>query len=978
MTLDERDAFKTAITRNPDELLLIMKNLKAYEWSYFNNCFSKMFEYLNIHHQRTHQHCLGLGRYLTDHLDSTLIFILTGSASCNSPTDITGLDKPALPGISSPGAIEYMQPFRWHHRVFVIALDSQLKMMPPTFNFFRYLSDDTNGAFYRVKNVKELRSCAASLTCRKPANSKEKNIVIDHVKFPPVAPVSVLTMLVRSQANHTEYKKLRIYVPEGTSDAFPIPEEFWPQENPDLMRRKCTPTILVTNATTTFTLPQNFPFVSVMIDSNSEAITSLKRESNFNPKKRQCWFVKMPGSGEPKFSSTLDVSRSHDQPFGYIEYEKTPDKRDFKLIILPYNFKMLFKLMKRFPTSDYARWSDDFTSYMNSIPCYYWRPIYTALSSYTGMEDAWPKSLKFPSLLLEMERNAEATSNKAAEAFVRMNNNIIEAAADRANQKENIMYSNKRVVESPNALSVNQSVEQLLTVKQAFFGPSTTALNKILRVGGSMRTGTKKYKLSQEELDKVHSVSPEIMMDHSSREPYIPRPARIPKEEFELWKSRLGNSQYPKNIQKRPELQKKIGYSASNSTSASDVAVTVRQSEEADEAEKLHKEERVLCSITQLLYNTKDRQMRPDRYQYRKHSATRSIHQLKNRIPKSTSVFENPVLLIPSVDMIQWEKRGEYMEKLNSFRHKVHDVPMLNVEDEPTVGGTIRSPRIKTSKGVVVAQKDAVSLDANSMDVDTAADDAGEQQGLYGNDTDGPDVDGDVTMELIPDTEQDIEESVPEQQVFDEEDSDEEERAIRNTSNYEPISPRKSIPPSEAQPQFSLDIESLEYPQDGGSSTFTATQMFPTSPASMYSDGRIDEYDVTEDSVRDANQRHHATPPLQENEREYPKPTTDVNAIEVIEIVDDYEEEVEREADKMDLPNWPDMRLLIHRSIACHSIHFNLQKLKSIVDTIANDKVTERQEKMNRLVYVKKKAESFRRVDASDYAKVVLNSLTKY
>ncbi|ETW01678.1 hypothetical protein H310_06299 [Aphanomyces invadans] len=372
-----------------------LKYLEPRDLSDVGSALSTAFDLINRERAKIFCDNYGLGR-LPYNAHMTHIVLVTDAGS------ITTMDGVQADLVVPPTALSALdltrQPFRWDQRLFTIAVQLSADITSTKANtavnppFFSSLCEETGGMLHLFNNGRVTKASV----------EKEVDVVIARMKpgvlvrfqcdaspasstGGPSGAIDTDTFGMTKNVLSTAANVTREFV-------WPIPEAFWVDRTTTSLPLRDAHPILTfkrsvesqtdsaTNQMVLETL--KFPADSYQVDN----------VLNPAPPRGARWLVYMVGSrSEGRIG----------EPFGFLRTTTTNGVSVTRLIVLPYNFPVLFSLLvdaarqhtanpNPSPTNPWhfqsktmtASWRDAFSTYLSSVPCYYHMPLRKVLKRY--------------------------------------------------------------------------------------------------------------------------------------------------------------------------------------------------------------------------------------------------------------------------------------------------------------------------------------------------------------------------------------------------------------------------------------------------------------------------------------------------------------------------------------------------------------------------------------------------------------------
>ncbi|KAJ6236739.1 integrator complex subunit 6 [Anaeramoeba flamelloides] len=383
-----------------------VKHLKATDMTNINSLFLHSFEILNKFRFLTQ--CDNFGNGYCPWMSETGVVIFFTDGGMISDFNKTK-EHVKIPSSKEAGFELSLEPFRWDQRVYTISLEISGLNSPnskidienknklnikqnPVF----VMSDITAGKVFVADSLRNLLHIMDNI---------QKNYLRSWVtvNFEPIPKVHQQQQQMNmynnnlqinnETRNHLQYNnnmnnennnetgqrqipKLHytLLIVKNRNGNWPIPEQHWLKPNfLNLPQRQSQPLIWIDQDPCEHSVIPNFP-----IDSYELAPSTLTEYflSFNNPK--LCWKVYTPRIGE---NNTQMIGRT----FGFIK--QSTEKPVIKIYILPYNWPVLFRLLRNLNTTNISQritfnnWKREFEQYLLNIPFYYIIPLNNYLNN---------------------------------------------------------------------------------------------------------------------------------------------------------------------------------------------------------------------------------------------------------------------------------------------------------------------------------------------------------------------------------------------------------------------------------------------------------------------------------------------------------------------------------------------------------------------------------------------------------------------
>ncbi|RKP40193.1 hypothetical protein BJ085DRAFT_37623 [Dimargaris cristalligena] len=362
------ESIKARIRDPPPYLLDQVKNLRAYDMFNGGVALGTIFDQLNLYRNLQDMDTFGLGRRPWAS-EPALILWFTDGRTMIQPNGSS--DKLNIPGLVSPGAERYLEPFRWDQRLFTIYLNAipQLPAVEPQINA---MCDVMGGASIHVSTLRSLQqSIDTMLGMAKPSKEMVNNTPFIAQPHGVLVNFECMTSDPKVPPNARNFHRLISLIGSNGRNTgfFPIPEAYWPGEQAAPPARKAHPSILYHPVNAPVNIPGGFPFDKYTVDPCPMTQDLLKQPPN------TYWQVFVPNSYKTPGGGF---------PFGFLRANTI--QTAVNLYILPYNYQALFILLdnlKKIPNQvPTPKWNKDFEEYLNHTPLYYIWFLRNALNLY--------------------------------------------------------------------------------------------------------------------------------------------------------------------------------------------------------------------------------------------------------------------------------------------------------------------------------------------------------------------------------------------------------------------------------------------------------------------------------------------------------------------------------------------------------------------------------------------------------------------
>ncbi|CAG8660236.1 11074_t:CDS:10, partial [Acaulospora morrowiae] len=337
--------------------------------------FASVFEFLSLRRMIRHMDSFYRGRYV-EHNETTGIFWFTDG--CNLDFLNSCLEYQPDDGITS-SSMFYQEKYRWDQKLFTFFLSSQTYTAPAALH---ELNANMRGQLYSLQTSDDILKVIGNIL------GTDKDFY-EHAK--EIYPYNIFSTcgvhlnFVEANANYDPKSNNcleQIYVdPLKFEGFYPIPENFWIESEAirlqmdisSLIRRKSIPTIAYWKHKEFYKsheLPSNFPRDTYVV-SECDMTRELKCQK--------------PGTKWPVYIHSSSRNSGYGEPFGYLVANKKNEwDLEVSLVILPYNFPSLFKLLHQ--AKQYVEpppsWKESMEIYRKNLPWYYLQPLAKVFMAY--------------------------------------------------------------------------------------------------------------------------------------------------------------------------------------------------------------------------------------------------------------------------------------------------------------------------------------------------------------------------------------------------------------------------------------------------------------------------------------------------------------------------------------------------------------------------------------------------------------------
>ncbi|KAF9428483.1 Integrator complex subunit 6 [Podila epigama] len=381
-------------------LIKELKVLKAQDLSSPGASLSTVFDLLNSYRVYHGIDTPGSGRF-PGSIEPCVILWFTDGGKQSSTTGV--FERLNIPGITSPGADYYHEPFRWDQRLYTIFLEPNADVVDPQLSI---LSNVMGGASYRVRTVRHMlqaMDCMLGISKIPPTPHSPQAVL--HIY---AIVVNFEDLIVDPRRSNTVNHHQLVYIPPGWLNPqsrhagfFPIPEPYWPDpEATRLPTRNAQPTIYFhAKEEKNIDIPEGFPY-----DKYGVAPCPMTQELLTRP----------PGTCWPVYVKNSYKTEGFGFPFGFLK--ANTHKNAVTLTVVAYNYPALFTLLVhlnslpgRTPNNDWLR---DFSEYLSHTPSYYHTPLRNALRR-MNINNAMPTDQGALNQVIQRQLNKNKTLAKA-------------------------------------------------------------------------------------------------------------------------------------------------------------------------------------------------------------------------------------------------------------------------------------------------------------------------------------------------------------------------------------------------------------------------------------------------------------------------------------------------------------------------------------------------------------------------------------
>ncbi|KAF0416727.1 protein ddx26b isoform x3 [Gigaspora margarita] len=361
-----RHCLKTEFHDPINTLFEQLELLLPVEPSRVGNGLSSVFELLSLRRITRHMDSFYRGRYV-EHNETTGIFWFTDGKNLDYLR--TTLDYQFGDDQKTPSSSFYTEKFRWEQKFHTFFLSTETYEVP---DILKAANSRMRGQLYSVQNENEaLHAIGNILGTQKDPYPHSKELY----PYTFFATCGVMVNFVECYNTSADDNCLvQLYVDPAKHDGYyPIPENFWinsevlrsPMDVPSLIRRTAIPTIYYWKendfSANTYDVPSYLPRDSYVVSD-----CDMTREL-------QC---QKPGTKWPVYVKDSGRSPGFGDSFGYlIAGKKNDTDMEVSLVILPYNYPILFKLLYQLRPEPMLDWKVSFETYRKNLPWYYLQPL---------------------------------------------------------------------------------------------------------------------------------------------------------------------------------------------------------------------------------------------------------------------------------------------------------------------------------------------------------------------------------------------------------------------------------------------------------------------------------------------------------------------------------------------------------------------------------------------------------------------------
>ncbi|KAJ3083068.1 Integrator complex subunit 6, partial [Physocladia obscura] len=335
------------------EILKELKNLTATDMSNPGQAFHSVFEFLNVYRFQAGLETIGEGRYIGLFESTIVITAITQS-------------KIVIPGLKTPGANVYFEPFRWDQKMFTFVLSSPTQTIDWEIAAMSNAMHSDNEV-YAIWTKDAMKKCIENgMAVQKPPHPEVRP------QYASFMTPSVWVMMEESNGDKPALKKFKmnIFPQHEQGITFPLPESYWVDDRLNIPPvRSAIPVITYSKTPVASNIPNGFPYDRFTID--------------------QAPWEELIAASElkPLFVKNSFKKEGQGEPIGFIKKSANATRgNSVMMYILPYNFPRLFKLieilnktpsMKAAPPS---YWMAEFRQYLAEIPPYYHAKLKTMMA----------------------------------------------------------------------------------------------------------------------------------------------------------------------------------------------------------------------------------------------------------------------------------------------------------------------------------------------------------------------------------------------------------------------------------------------------------------------------------------------------------------------------------------------------------------------------------------------------------------------
>ncbi|KAI8612252.1 hypothetical protein BC830DRAFT_1171237 [Chytriomyces sp. MP71] len=521
---------KAGINDTIPSLLNELKSLSATDMSNPGQAFHAAFEYINAYRFQAGLETLGKGRYLNN-IEPTLFLWFTDGGNF-SVVDRGGSgrcfvnNKLQIPGLKTPGAFAYFEPFRWDQRMHTFLLHPEGKAVHPE---VAAMSNASNGDVYAIWSKDHMKRCIENaMGTQKPPHPDV---------FPQSATATFSSITLQmEELSETSVEPRRVFrlnvFPQADQNTFPLPEQYWVSRElnspVELLFGNAEFPILSYLATNlSHSIPINFPYDRFSIDQQHWGeLLRLAAEKARHTTAGLCWTIyaknsgRTPGLGEPIgfFKITTNVAKGN----------------VVMMYLLPYNFPRLFRIIDRLNKNPEMKQSlpstiiNEFRAYLAECPPYYHAKLRLVLGR-LGLERLMPDSLAQDMSAWPISSFLATTCDQAKVEFGKFNSAVSDKNRIKSEEQRRLAITTAQVVTPEilveNAFDVSRAriLSELKQLQSQF--------NLVGLTDGVDKTAKKtiqKLVRNQDLEDALHSVPISEMTNHNAK-PFV-APLRSPFE----------------------------------------------------------------------------------------------------------------------------------------------------------------------------------------------------------------------------------------------------------------------------------------------------------------------------------------------------------------------------------------------------------------------------------------------------------------
>ncbi|TPX70266.1 hypothetical protein CcCBS67573_g06614 [Chytriomyces confervae] len=383
---DPPSCLKAGLHDSHESLLEQLKNLQATDMSNPGQAFNAAFDYLNAYRFQASPplETVGKGRSVGS-IDPTMLLWFTdgGNFTFTEPNGKSVVhNKLNIPGLKSPGAFMYYEPFRWDQKMFTFLLQPDGRFVDQV---VKAMSDATNGEVYRIISADHMkRSIDNAMGGKKPPHP---DVHPQNASF-----LRISVTLQMEEISDTSAEARRRFAigltPQGDQNTYPFPEAYWVSKNLNAPpARSAIPLLSYSTTDESYVIPNGFVYDRFTIDQApwQELIqkSAVRAKSTTSP---LCWTV---------FARNCGRKEGLGDPIGFIKVSGKAKDQGVMLYLMPYNFPKLFKLIDKLnknPQMKHApppQWHQEFRNYLIELPPYYHPKLKIAMGK-LGLDHLMP------------------------------------------------------------------------------------------------------------------------------------------------------------------------------------------------------------------------------------------------------------------------------------------------------------------------------------------------------------------------------------------------------------------------------------------------------------------------------------------------------------------------------------------------------------------------------------------------------------